>query len=505
MASPSDLDQKSLDAARADTSFFGHPRGLATLFFTEMWERFSYYGMRAILIFYLTSSIAKGGLGFADSKAGAVYGLYTAMVYLMCLGGGWVADRITGHRRAVLIGGILIACGEFCLVAPSEVTFYFGLVLLMAGTGMLKGNVSTIVGQLYAPGDLRRDSGFSIFYMGINIGALISPLFCGYVGERISWRLGFGVAGLGMLVGLIQFLLTSRHLGSAGLHPASTGNPEEDRKSRMSAIRGVGIGLAVFAVLAGLGASGVVELNATMISNALGWCLIGISVVVFAWLIFFGNWSPVERKRCAAIFVLFVSSALFWAAFEQAGSSLSLFAERGTDCRIFGYSFPASWFQSVQPVFVISLAPVFGWIWLKMARRGKEPASPTKFALGLLTGGLAFAILVPAAYMVVSGQKVGPWWLVATYFLQTLGELCLSPVGLSAMSKLAPARIGGFIMGMWFLSTSIGNWLAGQAGSVYSSMPLPTLFGSVAVFSIAAAIVLALLIKPTVRLMQGVK
>src|SRR6266702_5425614 len=211
MALRSEQDQKSLDTARADTSFFGHPRGLATLFFTEMWERFSYYGMRAILIFYLTSSIAKGGLGFADSKAGAVYGLYTAMVYLMCLGGGWVADRITGQRRAVLIGGILIAFGEFCLVVPSEVSFYCGLVLLMAGTGMLKGNVSVIVGQLYAPGDSRRDSGFSIFYMGINIGALISPLICGYVGEWISWRLGFGVAGLGMLAGLIQYLLTSRH------------------------------------------------------------------------------------------------------------------------------------------------------------------------------------------------------------------------------------------------------------------------------------------------------
>jgi POT family proton-dependent oligopeptide transporter len=503
MATRSEKDQKSLDTARSDTSFFGHPRGLATLFFTEMWERFSYYGMRAILIFYLTSSIAKGGLGFADSKAGAVYGLYTAMVYLMCLGGGWIADRITGARRAVLAGGILIACGEFCLVVPSEISFYCGLVLLMAGTGMLKGNVSVIVGQLYAAGDPRRDSGFSIFYMGINIGAFISPLICGYVGEWISWRLGFAVAGIGMLLGVIQFLLTSRHLGSAGLHPASTGNPEEDRRSRKNAILGVGGVLAAFAIFAALGAAGVVEVNANMLSDGLGWCLIGISVAVFSWLIFFGNWTPVERKRSAAIFVLFASSALFWAAFEQAGSSLSLFAERGTDCHIFGIPFPASWFQSVQPIFVIALAPVFGWLWLAM--RNREPSSPAKFSLGLLSGGLAFAILVPAAYLVVSGQKVAPWWLIATYFLQTLGELCLSPVGLSAMTKLAPARVAGFIMGMWFLSTSIGNWLAGKAASMYSSMPLPTLFGTVAGFSIAAAIVLALLIKPTVRLMQGVK
>jgi POT family proton-dependent oligopeptide transporter len=459
--------------------------------------------MRAILIFYLTASVAKGGLGFADSKAGAVYGLYTAMVYLMCLSGGWIADRLIGARRAVLIGGILIACGEFCLVAPTLTAFYVGLVLLVCGTGLLKGNVSIIVGQLYAQGDQRRDSGFSIFYMGINIGALISPLFCGWVGERISWRLGFGVAGLGMLAGLVQYLLTSRHLGSAGLYPASTGNAGEDRRERQKAIRALGIGVAVVAFLAALGMSGVVELTATMISDGVGWCLLGISVLVFSWLIFFGNWSPVERKRSAAILVLFVSSALFWAAFEQAGSSLSLFAERGTDCRIFGFSFPASWFQSVQPIFVIALAPVFAWLWLAMGPR--EPSSPAKFALGLLSGGLAFAILVPAAYMVVGGAKVGPYWLIATYLLQTLGELCLSPVGLSAMTKLAPVRAAGFMMGIWFLSTSIGNWLAGKAASMYSSMPLPTLFGSVAAFSIAAAIVLAILIKPTVRLMQGVK
>jgi POT family proton-dependent oligopeptide transporter len=493
----------SLNAARADTSFFGHPRGLATLFFTEMWERFSYYGMRAILIYYLTDTIAKGGLGFTDSKAGAVYGLYTGMVYLMCLGGGWIADRITGQRRAVLIGGIFIACGEFCLVAPSEAAFYLGLILLVTGTGLLKGNVSTIVGQLYAQGDPRRDSGFSLFYMGINLGALLSPFACGWVGQHISWRLGFGVAGLGMLAGVIQFLVTSRHLGSAGLHPPSTGDPEKDLREKRGAIRTVGIGLAVIAVLAALGTSGVVELSANMISDAFGWCLLGISVVIFSWLIFFGSWSPVERKRCAAIFVLFVSSSLFWAAYEQAGSSLSFFAERGTDCTVLGYAFPPSWYQSLQPIFVVLLAPVFAWLWLRMGRR--EPSSPAKFSLGLLFGGLAFVILVPASYAVAGGSKVGPYWLTGTYFLQTLGELCLSPVGLSAMTKLAPARAAGFIMGIWFLTNSIGNWLAGKAASMYSSMPLPTLFGANAGFSIAAAIVLALLIKPTVRLMQGVK
>jgi proton-dependent oligopeptide transporter, POT family len=489
----------------ADTQFFGHPRGLATLFFTEMWERFSYYGMRAILILYMTDKIVHGGLGFNDNKAGAVYGLYVSMVYLLCLGGGWVADRITGQRRAVLLGGIFIAIGEFCLMAPSEVSFYAGLVLLMMGTGLLKGNVSTIVGQLYSKNDGRRDSGFSLFYMGINIGALISPIICGYIGEKISWRLGFGAAGLGMLLGLVQYVLGSHYLGGAGLHPASTGNADLDRRQKRNAGLAVGIGLGVFAVLAILGAAGILEFTATGIANAEGWVLLAISVVVFTWMIGSRGWSPVERKRSTAILVLFCASALFWASFEQAGSSLNLFAERNTNRMVLGWEFPAGWFQTVQPVFVVALAPVFAWIWLALNRKRLEPSSPAKFTLGLVWAGLAFAILVPAAKMTEHGAQVAIWWLVMTYFLQTLGELCLSPIGLSAMTKLAPDRAQGFVMGIWFLSTSIGNWLAGRAVSLESSMSLPSLFGTVAAFSLAAALLLALLIRPTVRLMAGVK
>jgi proton-dependent oligopeptide transporter, POT family len=494
-----------LNSVQEDTSFFGHPRGLATLFFTEMWERFSYYGMRAILILFMTDQIAKGGLGFNDQKAGAVYGLYTAMVYLLCLGGGWIADRVTGQRRAVLMGGICIMLGEFCLVVPTDASFYGGLVLLMAGTGLLKGNVSTIVGQLYRKGDPRRDSGFSIFYMGINIGALVAPIFCSYVGEKISWRLGFGVAGLGMLLGLVQYVLGAKHLGAAGLRPATTGDAVQDQKQRNNALLAVGLGVGVLAVFGLLGAGGVITFTATMISNALGFVLIGVSVAVFSWMIFGKSWSPEERKRSAAMMVLFIASALFWASFEQAGSSLNLFGERATDRHVLGWEFPAGWFQFVQPIFVVALAPVFAWLWLRMSRRNAEPASPAKFALGLLFAGLAFAILVPAAKMTEGGRQVAIWWLITTYFLQTLGELSLSPVGLSAMSKLAPDRAAGFTMGIWFLSTSIGNWLAGRAASLYSSMPLPTLFGTVAGSTIVAAVMLGLLIKPTVRLMSGVK
>jgi POT family proton-dependent oligopeptide transporter len=488
-----------LETTQADTSFFGHPRGLATLFFTEMWERFSYYGMRALLILFMVAPVSKGGLGFGVAKAGAVYGLYTAMVYLLCLPGGWVADRIIGQRKAVLYGGIFIVLGEFCLVAPSELTFYVGLVLLMIGTGLLKPNVSTIVGQLYAHGDIRRDSGFSIFYMGINIGALVSPLACGWVAEQVSWRLGFGLAGIGMIAGLVQYVMGDKHLGTAGLHPAPGASPAADSRQKRNGAIGTLAALALFAVVGILAATGSIDLTPESISNALGIVLIVLAVAVFSWLLLGKGWTVEERKRSGAILVLFLGSAVFWSVFEQAGSSLSLFAERSVSRHIGSFEFPASWFQSVQPILVIALAPVFAWLWLVLGPR--QPSSPTKFTLGLLMAGLGFAILVPVA----AATQVSPWWLTGTYFIHTLGELCLSPVGLSSMTKLAPARLGGFVMGMWFVSTAIGNYMAGRVASLYESMALPTLFGTVALFAIAGAIVLALVIKPTVRLMSGVK
>jgi|SRR5579871_4360764 len=488
---------------REDTRFFGHPRGLATLFFTEMWERFSYYGQRALLILYMTDTVPHGGLAFPLMKAGAIYGLYTALVYLLALPGGWVADRITGQRRAVLYGGILISAGQFCLVAPGLLLFYLGLVLLILGTGLLKPNVSTIVGQLYSQGDVRRDSGFSIFYMGINIGALISPLACGWIGQPPHWRWGFGLAGIGMIAGLIQYVLGWKHLGTAGLDPVPAANPEEDRRQKRRALWAALFGLAILVALGALGTAGTVTITPEAISDAFGIILIVVSVGIFGWLIFGRGWSPVERKRSVAILVLFIASALFWSAFEQAGSSLNLFAERSTNRNVMGFEFPAAWFQFVQPLFVILLAPVFAWLWIALRRR--EPSSPAKFSLGLLFVGLSFAILVPAAKANASGALVSPWWLNTTYFLQTLGELSLSPVGLSAMTKLAPARVAGLMMGVWFVSIALGNYLAGQAASLYESLTVPQLFGAVAGFTLVAALILAFLIKPTVRLMGGVK
>jgi proton-dependent oligopeptide transporter, POT family len=495
-----------------DTSFFGHPRGLATLFFTEMWERFSYYGQRAILILYMTAPEKTGGLGFPVAKAGAIYGLYTALAYLSSLPGGWVADSYLGHRRAVLYGGVLISLGEFCLMAPGLPMFYLGLAVVIAGTGLLKSNASTIVGQLYAPGDVRRDSGFSIFYMGINIGALISPLACGWVAERIAWRLGYGLAGLGMAVGVLQYVLSYKHLGTAGLYPArgrpARGHPagraasSTRRRTSRAGLWGLA-GLAIVALIAVAGRSGAIVLTAESISDAFGALLLLVCAGIFVWLIFGPGWSPQERKRSVAVLVLFIASALFWSAFEQAGSTLNLFAERSTDRNILGFEYPASWFQFVQPLFVIAFAPVFAWLWIALRKR--EPSSPAKFSMGLLLVSLSFAMLVPAARINASGVLVSGWWLTGSYFLQTMGELSLSPVGLSAMTKLAPERVAGLMMGVWFVSIASGNYIAGKAASLYESLTVPALFGRVALYTFVAAVVLALLIKPTVRLMGGVK
>ncbi|HEY4660751.1 MAG TPA: peptide MFS transporter [Terriglobales bacterium] len=481
----------------SDTSFFGHPRGLATLFFTEMWERYSYYGTRALLILYMTAGAQTGGLNFSVMKSGAIYGFYTAMVYLFSLPGGWVADRVIGQQRAVLFGGILIAAGNFCLASPSLAAFYSGLALLIFGTGLLKPNVSTIVGQLYGRSDKRRDAGFSIFYMGINLGAF-SPLIVGWVGEKVNWRLGFATSAIGMLIGVVQYLITKKYLGDAGRHPVRSGNPEKLGAQNRNAGFLIGSAVLALVVLVTLNSRGIINISVESISDTLGWLLLAVSIGVFGWMIFGKGWSTEERKRAAAIFVLFAASCVFWGAYEQAGSSLNLFAKWNTDRHVLGYEFPASWFQWMQPLFVLILAPLFAWLWVRLGKR--EPSSPAKFSVGLLFVGLSFLVLVPAA----GHMGVSPNWLNLCYFLSVVGEMCLSPVGLSAMTKLAPVRTAGFVMGVWFLSISIGNWMAGRAGSLFESMPLPKLFGISATVPIIAALILALLVKPTKRLMSGI-
>ena len=484
------------DASRWDKAFFGHPLGLSTLFFTEMWERFSYYGMRALLILFMTATVQHGGLGFPTSRAGAVYGMYTALAYLATLPGGWVADNICGQRKAVLWGGILIAIGEYCLAFPRIQTFYAGLAIIIFGTGLLKPNISTMVGALYSAEDKRRDSGFSIFYMGINMGALLSPLVCGYLGENYDWHYGFLAAGIGMTLGVIQYSLGGRYLGNAGL--THVGTPAEAAMFRkVMMITG-----GVVAAVALASASGLITVSAEGLSDIFGVSLFLVVAIFFGWLLTSKSFAA-ERKRFLAIFVLFIAAALFWSAFEQAGSTLNLFAERNTNLHAWDFPlwglFRASYFQSFNSLFMVfGLAPLFAWLWIRLGK--KEPTSTAKFSIGLLFVGLGFAILIPVA----SANAVSPWWLTLTYLLHTVGELCLSPVGLSAMTKLAPARAMGMVMGVWFLATSVGNFIGGRLASVYESFPLPALFGIVAGFCIVLSVILLFLIKPMKNLSEGV-
>ena len=482
-----------------DRRFFGHPRGLSTLFFTEMWERFSYYGMRALLILFMTAPVATGGLGFDTGVAGAVYGLYTSMVYMATLPGGWIADRLLGQRRAVLYGGVLIACGHFSMAFPSLSTFYLGLMLIVIGTGLLKGNAAVIVGRLYAPDDHRRDAGFSIYYMGINLGAFIAPLITSYLGQRVNWHLGFAAAGVGMVIGLGLYVSGSKHLGEAGLHPAPSPSVASDARFRQRVRVWGSLAAALIVVFAAGMYTGTLPITAKQVADAAGYFLLALTVGFFGWLFLYGKWTSLERKRLFAIGIFFLASAIFWSEFEQAGSTLNLFGDRATRTSIFGWSFPSGYFQSLQPLFIITFAPVFAWIWIRLGRH--EPSSPTKFGFGLLFVGGGFAVLMVASSFSANGVKVAPYWLVATYLLHAFGELALSPVGLSAMTKLAPMRVAGLMMGVWYLATSAGNFIGGRLASLYGSMPLPHLFGAIAAVGVAAGVVMLVLAGPITRLM----
>lgn len=442
----------------------GHPRGLNVLFFTELWERFSYYGMRAILMLFMVAPAVQGGLGFDTDKAAHIYGYYTMCVYLTSIPGGLIADRLLGPRKAILLGGIIIALGHFTMAFPQQLTFFAGMILIVLGTGLLKPNISTMVGRLYHAGDQRRDAGFSIFYMGINMGATLAPLVCGFLAQseqfksflismnipsHSSWHFGFAAAGVGMCIGLAHLLHQYKLLDKIGERI------QTETKAATQDTSGPGL-------------------------------------------------SGDEWKKLGALLILFLFNTLFWSIYEQGGSSLNLFADKLTDNRIFGHAYPSSWFQSLQSLYVIILAPVFSYIWLKLA--DKQPSSPGKFALGLMFLSIGIGTMVPAAILTSHG-KVGPIFLVIVYFIETLGELCLSPVGLSTVTKLAPARFASLTMGGWFVSTSLGNYLAGHFSSFFkeSAETMVPLFGSMALAAAAAAGLLALLTPHIKKLMGSVR
>jgi len=602
--------------------FFGHPRGLATLFFTELWERFSYYGLRALLVLFMTApagaAATNPGLGFGTEKATAIYGLYTAFVYLLALPGGWVADNIWGQRRSVFVGGIIIAAGHFAMAMPAlglpDVSFfYLGLVLIVVGTGLLKPNISTMVGDLYPEGGARRDAGFSVFYMGINFGAILGPTLCGFLGEGYSWHWGFSLAGFGMLAGLISYKLGAVNLGDAGLLEADD-EAAVQRKSRNFYLTAAAVAAAIV-TFGFLATSGAISVTLTQVAEAVGVGIIIVTVLFFAYLTmgmagtvsfaaFFGVASVLagqfgygaafasqigvgatvllfilasigrvvapqfetsrKKKRLLVIFWLFLLSALFWSGFEQAGSSLNLFARDltargfgpfalsqtmtalltilviGTPAAYIGYrmfqrdnlwwvgkagvsligallvgflgyvsyqmaagwTMPASILQNINPTFIVLLAPLFGSLWTWLANRDANPSIPMKFALGLAGLAAGFFVIAWGATQATAENPVGAQWLVVTYFLHTCGELCLSPVGLSSMTKLAPENRVGQMMGVWFVSTALGNLIAGLVAGQLEGLNPSGLFFTVAII-VGGGGVLALLSTPWVKQLMG--
>lgn len=550
-------------------TFLGHPRGLATLFFTEMWERFSYYGMRALLILFMTAAVGSGnaGLGFGEGTSGAVYGLYTSMVYLFTLPGGWVADNLWGQRRAVFVGGVIIALGHFTLAAPlvgapDVPSFFLGLLFLVLGTGLLKPNVSTMVGDLYPelPEDAsdherkvwgaKRDSAFSIFYMGINIGAMLGPFICSTLGERVNWHWGFSAAGFGMVLGLVQYRLGGHYLGEAGLFRPEEPEDAINRKRRNFYLSSAVVA-AVGALVIFLLATDSLGLSIVDFATWVAYGIVLLSILFFAYLIFDvrwasgllvlwgilsaalvpgmgirgGQWATAgtlavfiamsigllatkrgsvtqDQKRLMVIYWLFLLAAVFWAGFEQAGSSMNLFADRDTNRVLFGFEVPTGWLQNVNPFFIVVLAPVFGSLWTWLADREKNPTTPRKFALGLLGLSVGMFVLAWGASYAQDGTRVSMAWLVVTYFLFTCGELALSPIGLSSMTKLAPKGRLGQMMGVWFIAAALGNLMAGLVAAQLETLPAMTIFARTAMFAGAVGLV-ALVLSPGVKKLMG--
>ncbi len=490
----------------APAQLFGHPRGLATLFFTEMWERFTYYGMRAILVLFLVTATASGGFGIDDRTATAIYGLYTASVYLAALPGGWIADRLIGAQRAVIAGGVLIAVGNGVLaLSATPAMFYAGLVVIVFGVGLLKPNVSTIVADLYPEGGARRDAGFSIFYVGINTGAFIGPFVTAWAKTRFGDRAGFGAAGLFMALGLVQFLLTRHHLHGAGSEPHA--RPGADAlQQRQQDWRRLALALALLLALFGAVALGWIPVAPVSLAQATSWVILAMSTGYFAYYLLFAGLSSEDRRRGIVMVVLFIGSALFWSGYEQAGSSMNLFAERYTDRVIasLGFTIPTEWFQSFNPIFILLLAPPFAALWVNLGRRQLDPSVPAKFALGVMLVGAGFLLMVAASHLVVAGNKVSPNWLVFTYLLHTTGEMCLSPVGLSYFTKLTPKRFTGQMMGMWFLSISLGNLVAGLIAGEFDATNLAAMPGQylrIVYFMVGVGAFLLLMSRPVKRLM----
>ncbi len=474
-----------------DTRFFGHPMGLMNLFVTEMWERMSYYGMRGILVLFMTAAIAEGGLAIGTATAFAIYGLYTASVYFMGLPGGWMADRLIGSQKAVWYGGIVIMCGHVVLAVPSTPTFFIGLILVILGTGLLKPNISALVGQLYSSNDERRDSGYALYYMGINIGSIIGYIVCGGLAEKVGWHVGFGAAAIGMAFGLVVFHFTKPTLKGAGVAPASPMTPAGQRNSWVV----ICLFLVSLAIVTGLMLSGLLSIDPIAISKGVTVAFICIFIAYFCMIYFGGKLSGVEKKGMLALLLVCVASTCFWSGFEQAGSSLNLFGRDFVDRNIFGWEMPTTWLQSINSWFIILLTPFFVYFWLWLGKRLSTPAYGIKMGVGLVIMGLGFVVMIYAARAAAEGN-VTVFWLVLTYFLHTVGELWLSPIALSAVSKLSPKRFIAQLMGLFVLTYSMGNIIAGLLAGGFDPenvAEMPSLFTTISTFVIGVGAVVLLI------------
>jgi POT family proton-dependent oligopeptide transporter len=442
-------------------TFFGHPIGLRTLFLTEMWERMSYYGMRALLVLYMTGAVTgfNPGLGWSQVESQAIYGIYSGMVYFMVVPGGWIADNILGHQKAVLIGALIIALGHFTLAIPIEQTFFLGLIFVVLGTGLLKGNISTIVGQLYDGQDDRRDSGYTIFYMSINIGSTLGFLICSYLGEKIGWHWGFGAAGIGMTFGVIQYIKHRHLLGDAGMHPNEM--PDEKRKKFTNYLK---VSLVAMFLVIGAGLFGFIVIDPRFFAEQFAYFLTIVAGLYFIYLFLFAGLNASERKNLILLFLLFIGAAAFWSGFDQSAGSLNIFARDYTDLSVAGFKIPVGWLQFANPIIVVLFAPIFAGIWAQLARKNLDPSLPFKFAIGLLFMALSFLVMIIAVNLAIESSPVGMQWLLLTYLFQTWGELALSPIGLSAFSRYGPKRYMGQMFGLWFLASAIGGVLAGLLG-----------------------------------------
>lgn len=477
-----------------------------------MWERFSYYGMRAILLLYMVAALENGGMGLDDKTGAAVYGLYTMFVYLFALPGGWLADNFFGLRRSIFYGGCMIAAGHLILAFPFTETFFIGLLLIVVGTGLLKPNVSSMVGEIYPSDDqVRRDSGFAIFFMGINIGGLIGPLIVGYLGQKVNWHYGFAAAGIGMIAGLIQYKLTEKNLGMAGLEPNRLADPEKETK-RMATIRtGLLVIVALVAVIVFLLISKVVVIDPGVFAGVSGIVILTCAFVYFIYVFLFEKLVSDEKRKVLAILLIFVTVTMFYAGYEGQGSSLNLFADRYTNMFIGSFEMPSSWLQSSPSFFVLLLVPFFAWLWIRLAAKNLNPSTPIKLVLGLVFMGLGYLAMIGASYIVIAGDKPLPTWLLLTYMLHTVGEICLYPIGMSAITKLSPKKLVGQMMGVFFMALALGNLVAGLYAGNFSEEAisqnpsvLVDLFGLIVKIMFVAAIVVLIFAKPLRKLMGNI-